>query len=64
MIEDDLRAYDFVEKKEQVHHPTDWNIGERKSTYENEIKSIEWWHIFNNLNFTYSACNLIVYELK
>ena len=41
MLEDELRAYNFVEKKEQVHHPTDWNIGERKSTYENENK-VNW----------------------
>ena len=41
MIEDELRAYNFIEKKEQVHNPTDWNIGERKSTYENENK-VNW----------------------
>ena len=60
MIEDELRAYNFIEKKEQVHYPTDWNIGETKSTHENENK-VNW---MNNFNFTYSACNLIVYELK
>lgn len=63
MIEDELRAYNFIEKKEQVHNPTDWNIGETKSAHENENK-VNWMTCLNNFNFTYSAYNLIVYELK
>ena len=63
MIEDELRAYNFIEKREQVHNPTDWNIGETKSTHENENK-VNWMTCLNNFNFTYSAYNLIVYELK
>ena len=45
MIEDELRAYNFIEKKEPVHNPTDWNIGETKSTYENENK-VNWMTCF------------------
>ena len=63
MIEDELRAYNFIEKRNKSIIQQTETSEKQKSTYENENK-VNWMTCLNNFNFTYSACNLIVYELK